>query len=137
MSLTPKQITLITSSFKKVEPISLKAAEIFYDTLFSYDPTLKPLFKGDMKQQGRKLMAMIHAAVNSLDSPENLAPVLKQLAQRHVSYGVKTTHFTPVCNALLHTLKIGLGDEFTPEVRDAWSTMLHFVSDVMKAEMAA
>ncbi|KXF82461.1 globin family protein [Enterovibrio coralii] len=137
MSLTPHQVTLITKSFKQVEPISLKAAEIFYDTLFSYDPTLKPLFKGDMKQQGRKLMAMIHAAVSSLDTPDKLVPILQQLAKRHVSYGVKTTHFTPVCNALLHTLKMGLGSDFTPEVRDAWAAMLHFVADTMKAEMAA
>ncbi|MDD1781188.1 globin domain-containing protein [Enterovibrio sp. ZSDZ35] len=137
MSLTPQQVTLITQSFKKVEPISLKAAEIFYDTLFSYDPTLKRLFKGDMKQQGRKLMAMVSAAVNSLDSPDTLVPILKELAKRHVSYGVKPSHFTPVCNALLHTLKVGLGDEFTPQVRDAWATMLHFVADTMKAEMAA
>ncbi|MDD1795102.1 globin domain-containing protein [Enterovibrio makurazakiensis] len=137
MALTAHQVTLITESFKKVEPISLKAAEIFYDTLFSYDPSLKALFKGDMKQQGRKLMAMLHAAVSTLNSPEQLLPVLQQLAKRHEGYGVKKSHFTPVGNALLHTLKVGLGDDFTPETRAAWVALLHFVADTMKAEMAA
>ncbi|WP_028021622.1 globin family protein [Enterovibrio calviensis] len=137
MALTAHQVTLITESFKKVEPISLKAAEIFYDTLFSYDPSLKSLFKGDMKQQGRKLMAMLHAAVSTLNAPEQLLPVLQQLAKRHEGYGVKKSHFTPVGNALLHTLKVGLGDDFTPETRAAWVALLHFVADTMKAEMAA
>ncbi|MBV7297163.1 globin family protein [Enterovibrio paralichthyis] len=137
MSLTQKQITLIQNSFKKVEPISLQAAQIFYETLFSYDPSLKALFKGDMKLQGRKLMAMLHAAVNGLDDLESLVPVLHDLADRHVKYGVKKSHFTPVGNALLHTLKAGLGDDFTPEVREAWVTLLHVVSDTMKTRMAA
>ena len=137
MSLTSQQVALITHSFSQVEPIALKAADIFYDTLFSYDPSLKRLFKGDMKQQGRKLMAMLHAAVNSLDAPDKLVPVLQELAKRHVAYGAKKSHFTPVCNALLNTLKLGLGDAFTPEVRAAWVALLHFVADTMKEEMPA
>ncbi|CZF80767.1 Flavohemoprotein [Grimontia celer] len=137
MSLTQQQITLIQTSFSKVEPISLKAAEIFYDTLFSYDPTLKPLFKSDMKLQGRKLMAMLSAAVNGLNDLDSLVPVLHQLAERHEGYGVKKSHFTPVGNALLHTLKVGLGDEYTPEVRAAWVALLHIVADTMKSKMAA
>ncbi|CZF85869.1 globin family protein [Grimontia marina] len=137
MSLKQQQITLIQTSFNKVEPISVKAAEIFYDTLFSYDPTLKSLFKGDMKQQGRKLMAMLSAAVKGLNDLESLFPVLHELAQRHEGYGVKKSHFTPVGNALLHTLKVGLGDDFTPEVRAAWVTLLHIVADTMKSKMAA
>lgn len=135
MPLKSQQIMLIKNSFNQVQPIALKAADMFYDTLFSYDPSLKRLFKGDMKQQGRKLMAMLHAAVYSLDAPDKLEPVLRELAKRHVTYGAKQSHFTPVCNALLNTLKIGLGDAFTPEVRAAWVALLHFVADTMKEEM--
>lgn len=137
MSLTPRQIQLIQTSFSKVEPISLKAAEIFYDTLFSYDPSLRPLFKGDIKQQGRKLMAMLNAAVNGLNDLGALVPVLHQLAERHEGYGVKKSHFTPVGNALLYTLKVGLGNDFTPEIREAWVALLHIVSDTMKSRMRA
>lgn len=137
MSLSAKQISLIQSSFKKVGPITVEAAAIFYETLFSYDPSLKPLFKGDMKLQGRKLMAMLHAAVDGLNDLESLVPVLHDLADRHVKYGVKKAHFTPVGNALLHTLKVGLGDDFTPEVRQAWVDLLHLVADTMKPRLAA
>lgn len=55
--MTPEQVTLVQGSWKKVLPISDTAAEMFYTRLFSLDPALKPLFKGDMKEQGRKLMS--------------------------------------------------------------------------------
>ncbi|PCS21193.1 globin family protein [Candidatus Enterovibrio escicola] len=135
MSLTPHQITLISQSFYKVEPISEKITEIFYKTLFAYEPTVKSLFKGDMQQQGRKLMVMLHTVVNSLNRLDNLVPVLQDLAKRHVDYGVKKTHYTPVGNALIHTLQIGLGDDFTPEVKAAWIAILDIIADTMKAEM--
>ena len=133
--LTPQQIRLIKHSFALVEPISEQAATIFYDTLFEIDPKLRPLFKGNIKQQGRKLIAMLAAAVEGLDDLETLVPVLKQLAIRHNSYGVKKVHFTPVGNALLHTLKTGLGSAFTEEVKQAWVALIHLVADTMKQDI--
>ncbi|WP_223866703.1 globin domain-containing protein [Candidatus Enterovibrio escicola] len=92
-------------------------------------------FQGDMQQQGRKLMVMLHTVVNSLNKLDNLVPVLQDLAKRHVDYGVKKTHYTPVGNALIHTLQIGLGDDFTPEVKAAWIAIQDIIADTMKAEM--
>ncbi len=109
MSVTQRQISLVQQSFKQVEPISEQAAEIFYSKLFEYEPELRLLFKGDLKIQGRKLMMMLKAAVEGLQDVNALVPVLIQLAQRHNKYGVKRSHFSPVGNALLYTLKTGLG----------------------------
>ena len=61
------QINLVQSSWSKVIPISETAADLFYNRLFEIDPSTKVLFKGDMKEQGRKLMQMITAAVNGLN----------------------------------------------------------------------
>lgn len=135
MSLTNDQISLINQSFGLVRPIADDAAALFYHNLFEIDPSLRSLFKSDLKAQGRKLMAMLDAAVKGLDNPDKLVPVLQDLARRHVQYGVKTHHFSPVGNALLYTLAEGLGDKFTQEVKDAWIAVLHLVADVMKAEM--
>lgn len=137
MALTKTQLQLVQDSFLKVEPISEKAAEIFYDALFAIDPSLKTMFRNDMKVQGRKLMTMLKAAVDGLDDLEALVPALQQLAQRHNAYGTKKSHFTPVGNALLYTLKIGLGDTFTTEVREAWISVIHTVADTMKPEITA
>ncbi|QYJ93502.1 MULTISPECIES: globin family protein [Shewanella] len=132
MSLTSTQIDLVQTSFKQVEPISEQAAAIFYDALFQIDPNLRPLFKQDIRSQGRKLMAMLKAAVEGLTDLDALVPQLHELARRHQAYGVKQSHFTPVGNALLYTLKTGLGEAYTREVREAWVAVIHLVADTMK-----
>ena len=132
MPITKQQITLVQNSFAKVEPIAEQAADIFYSTLFEYDPSLKPLFKSDIKAQGRKLMATLKVATAGLNDLDSLVPVLHKLAERHVNYGVKAADFTPVGNALLHTLQTGLGDEFTAEVRQAWVDVFRLIATTMK-----
>ena len=115
-----KQITLVQSSWSKVLPISEKAAELFYGRLFEIDPSTKVLFKGDMKEQGRKLMEMITAAVNGLNDLDGLVPVVQDLGRRHGSYGVQDKHYGSVASALLWTLEQGLGAAWTPALKDAW-----------------
>lgn len=132
MSITARQILLVQGSFRKVEPIAEQAAEIFYNKLFEYDPSLKPMFKGDIKEQGRKLMATLKIAVNGASDLNKLVPVLHQLADRHVGYGVEPKDYTPVGNALLFALKTGLGDEFTPELRQAWVDTFRLIATTMK-----
>ena len=64
--MTPEQVQLVQESWEKVVPISEQAAELFYGRLFELDPSLKPLFSGDIKEQGRKLMKIITLVVASL-----------------------------------------------------------------------
>lgn len=132
MPLNARQIQLVQQSFAKVEPIAAQAAKIFYDKLFDFDPALHDLFKGDMQAQGRKLMAVLKTAVASLTRLDQLVAVLQQLAERHVGYGVTIEDYTTVGNALLFTLKRGLGAEFTPETRDAWIAVYQLVADTMR-----
>ncbi|MAZ90284.1 MAG: hemin receptor [Cellvibrionaceae bacterium] len=133
MSITARQILLVQESFKQVEPISEQAAEIFYNKLFEYDPNLRSLFKGDLKAQGKKLMATLKVAVNGASNLDELIPVLHDLAERHVGYGVKPQDYTPVGNALLFTLKSGLGQSYTPELRQAWVDTFRLIAKTMKA----
>ena len=64
--MDPEQQHLVRASFAKVAPIADTAAAMFYDRLFATDPTLRPLFKGDMVVQGRLLMTMIKTAVENV-----------------------------------------------------------------------
>jgi hemoglobin-like flavoprotein len=82
--MTPEQVALIQASFAKVAPISEPAAELFYGRLFETAPALKPLFRGDMKEQGRKLMATLAVVVNGLGNIEQVLPAASALAKRHV-----------------------------------------------------
>lgn len=124
-------ITLVRQSWAKVVPIAPQAAALFYQNLFAADPALKPLFRGDMTEQGHKLTQMLGAAVSKLDDLDTLVPVLQSLAKRHVGYGVKEADYQTVGAALLQTLEQGLGDDFTPPVRAAWAEVYGLVAAVM------
>lgn len=130
--MNSEQIQLVQSSFAEVRPIAVVAAELFYDRLFTLDPSLRPLFKGDMAHQGRMLMSMLNAAVNGLTNLDALTPVVRQLGARHVDYGVRTAHYATVGSALLWTLEQGLGDQFTPAVREAWAEAYGLLADIMQ-----
>ncbi|MEW5707802.1 MAG: globin family protein [Pseudomonadota bacterium] len=134
--MTPQQIALVQSTWSKVVPIQEQAARLFYDKLFEMDPSLRPLFKGDMMEQGRKLMAMISTAVNGLTRLNEIVPAVQALGRRHVGYGVKEAHYETVGAALLWTLEQGLGPSFTPEVRQAWATAYGLLAGVMKEAAA-
>jgi len=134
--MTPIQILLVKSSWEKVVPISDKAAVLFYGKLFALDPSLKTLFKGDMEEQGKKLMRMIGTAVNGLDRLAEIAPAVQELGVRHIAYGVKDEHYDTVGEALLYTLEAGLGEMFTDDVKEAWATVYGILADTMKTAAA-
>jgi hydrogenase maturation protease len=129
--ITTQTIDLVQNSWALVLPIAPQAAELFYNNLFTRDPSLKALFKGDMTQQGAKLMQMIGAAVGQLGDLGKLVPVLQSLGQRHGGYGVQDAHYATVGAALLDTLSQGLGEAFTAEVRQAWTDVYGVMADVM------
>ena len=135
--MTPQQIGLIQESWRKVLPISDTAAELFYSRLFTLDPSLKPLFKGDMKEQGRKLMAMLGMVVSGLNSFDRLVPAVKELGRRHGGYGVQPAHYATVGEAFLWTLKQGLGDAFTEDTELAWATAYGKVAELMLSKQKA
>jgi hemoglobin-like flavoprotein len=134
--MTPEQTMLVKSSWEKVQPISDKAAELFYGRLFELDPDLRSLFKGDMEEQGRKLMRMISTAVAALDRLEAIVPAVQQLGVRHVGYGVRDEHYDTVGAALVWTLQQGLGESFTAEVKEAWISVYGVLAGTMKSAVA-
>jgi hemoglobin-like flavoprotein len=135
--MTPEQVKLVQESFEKVKPISDAAAEMFYAKLFELDPELKPLFSSsDMKAQGNKLMTMIGIAVAGLSNLESIVSAVEDLGKRHVGYGVLDSHYDTVGAALLWTLEQGLGDDFTPEVKEAWATVYGILANTMKTAAA-
>ena len=137
--MTPRQVELVQTSWAAVDPIAEAAADMFYSKLFALDPSLKRMFKGDMKEQGRKLMTMIGFAVKGLTRLDALVPGVQALGRRHAGYGVQDHHYETVATALLWTLEQGLGKAFTDEVRQAWIGAYNLLASTMKsaAKLAA
>jgi hemoglobin-like flavoprotein len=134
--MTPHQKRLVQTSFAQVAPIAETAAALFYAKLFELDPSLRPMFTADLKEQGRKLMQMLAVAMRGLDNLEALVPAVRALGQRHAGYGVRDEDYGTVAVALLATLELGLGEAFTPAVREAWATVYWLLADTMQAGAA-
>lgn len=135
--MTPDNIALVKSSWQQVLPIQKAAAELFYGRLFELDPSLRPLFRDDMTEQGRKLMTMINTVVMSLDRLGPMLGAIEDLGRRHVAYGVTDAHYDTVGSALIWTLGTGLGEQFTPPVEAAWTEAYDTLASVMKQAATA
>jgi hemoglobin-like flavoprotein len=129
--MTPNQIKLVQTSFAQVAPIAATAADLFYGRLFEIAPQVRAMFPDDLGEQKKKLMAMLGTAVAGLSHLETLVPAVQALGRRHAGYGVKAQHYASVGSALLWTLEKGLGDAFTPAVKDAWATTYIVLSTTM------
>jgi len=131
-----EKVALVQQSWKKIVPIADEAAALFYEELFTLDPSLKALFRSDMKAQGRKLTSMLNTAVVNLHKLETILPAVEDLGRRHVGYGVESGHYGTVGTALVSTLEKGLGPDFTPGVREAWVEAYTALATVMQAAAA-
>lgn len=129
--MTPDQVTLVQRSFAAAVPLGRAVPTIFYGRLFELDPTLRQLFKGDMTEQGDKLLAALQVIVGSLTNLDKLVPVAQNLARRHVAYGVQEADYQTVGAALLYTLGQGLGDAFDRPTEAAWSEAYTTLAGVM------
>ena len=130
--MTPEQIEMVKSTWTSVEAISDTAAELFYGKLFELDPNLKALFKGDMTEQGKKLMQMIGVAVANLHQLDQVLVPVQELGKRHNDYKVKPEDYDTVAAALLWTLEKGLGDAWNDDVKGAWTETYVTLATVMK-----
>jgi len=130
--MTPRQVTLVQGSWNDLLAVAETAAQLFYLRLFALDPSLRPMFKGEAREQGRKLIAMMSVAVNGLARIETLLPVIEALGRRHAGYGVEDEHYATVAEALLWALEQGLGGRFTPDVRDAWTAAYGLLAGAMQ-----
>jgi hemoglobin-like flavoprotein len=135
--ITGDHVTMVRASFARVALQAESAGALFYRRLFEIDPSLRPLFPGDMSDQRRKLMAMVEFAVTRLDQVQELLPVIEALGVRHGRYGVIQKHYDSFGAAWLWTLAHELGTDFTAEVKDAWLAVYGLLANVMKGSAAA
>jgi len=131
--LTAKEARLIRQSFEQAARHPDETSARFYRQLFTLDPSLRSLFHGDMREQGRKLMSTLALIVDSIDRLEQLLPTVRELGVRHASYRVEEHHYATMSAALLWTLAQSAGAPFTPSARAAWSKAYDLLAHTMIA----
>lgn len=130
--MNQQQLHLVRSSWQRVASLdAIGVGDLFYTRLFQINPDLKPMFRSPLPEQSRKLMAMLGFVVRKLDKLEDLLAEVHVLALRHVRYGVQEADYADVGAALLWTLERGLGESWTPELEEAWTTCYGVLSAAM------
>ncbi|MEK1833223.1 globin domain-containing protein [Priestia megaterium] len=72
----------------------------------------------------------VYAAAQYIDRLETLLPVVKQIAHKHRSIGVKAEHYPIVGEFLLKAIKDVLKEAATDEIIEAWKEAYGAIADV-------
>lgn len=130
--MTPEEIGLVRSGYAALAPRAEALARSFYQHLFALAPSLRPLFRRHLDEQGRLLMQALDLAIGMLDQPHKLLPLLRDLGRRHAGYGVTREQYDVVGQALLDSLDAALGAAFTAAQRQAWTALYGAVAATMQ-----
>src|SRR3954447_14879314 len=112
----------------------------FYPRMFEAHPGLLRLFnQGNQAtgEQSRALAGSVVAYAMQLIDPEapSFDHVMKRIAYKHVSLGIRPEQYTIVGHHLLAAVGEVLGDAVTPEVAQAWDEVYWlFATQLVAAE---
>ncbi|WP_369900423.1 NO-inducible flavohemoprotein [Bacillus manliponensis] len=137
--LQEKTIDIIKSTVPLLQEKGVQITTRFYEILFTEYPELLNIFNHMNQKQGRQQQALanaVYAAAQYIDRLEVIVPVVKQIAHKHRSLGVKAEHYPIVGTCLLRAIDEVV--EAPKEVLDAWGEAYGVIADVfisVEAEM--
>lgn len=129
--MNAETVETLRASFALIASRKVDVAAVFYARLFEVAPAVRPMFKGDLKDQQQKLMTALVQIVESADRPDQLTRYLSHMGARHEAYGAKPEHYDVVGAVLLWTFEQVLGADFTPHVRQVWVDAYTAVAQIM------
>jgi hemoglobin-like flavoprotein len=133
--LTARDIEIVRDDWEKVEAMADQAATLLYDRLFALDRKLRFLFPIDLAAQKLKVIRLLGAAIYGLSDPDVLTPILRTLGRKHFEYGVRDQDYELLAEALIWTLRQGLGDAFDAEHEAAWTRVYSVLTAHMRADI--
>jgi hemoglobin-like flavoprotein len=129
--MTPEQIALVQSSFRRVGSQLPAMTARFYQELFSRDPSLRTLFTTDQALQEARFAEKLTEIVRAMPRLGDLLELTRELGARHVGYGVRVSYYPVVGDSLLAALGAVLGDRFDTDTREAWAVGYNLVAETM------
>ncbi len=131
--LSQQTINIIKSTVPVLEVHGTAITTTFYKNLFEAHPELFNIFNHTNQKKGRQQTALANtvlAAAKYIDQLETIVPVVKQIAQKHRSLGIKPEHYPIVGEHLLIAIKEVLGDAATEEIIHAWADAYGVIAQV-------
>ncbi|MFJ5761346.1 NO-inducible flavohemoprotein [Neobacillus sp. NPDC093182] len=139
--LDQRTIEIIKSTVPVLEKHGETITTRFYQMMFGNHPELLNIFNHANQKQGRQQKALagtVYAAAQYINNLEAILPVVKQIAYKHRSLGIKAEHYPIVGKHLLLAIKDVLGDAASEEIIDAWGKAYNVIADAfisVEAEM--
>ena len=130
--LDQKTIDIIKSTVPVLEKHGETITTRFYKLMFDNHPELLNIFNHANQKQGRQQKALagtVYAAAMYIDNLGAILPVVKQIAHKHRSLGIKPEHYPIVGKHLLMAIKDVLGEAATDEIIDAWAQAYNLIAD--------
>ena len=131
--LSEQTRTIVKSTAPVLAEHGKTITTVFYRNMFNAHPELLNIFNQANQKQGRQQTALantVYAAAVHIDNLEAILPAVVQIANKHVSLGVKAEHYPIVGEYLLKAIKEVLGDAATDEVINAWAEAYGVIADV-------
>ena len=135
ISLSDRQ--LVKESFGRLMATQQFAMEYLYARLFVQHPQFRALFPFSMEHTRTTTFEMLGKLVASLDSPEQTDLLLSRLGRDHRKFGVKGHHYGPFFDVLRATVEQVSGRSWAAGLDAAWTNVLRYFSDAMKAAAQA
>ncbi|WP_042356041.1 NO-inducible flavohemoprotein [Bacillus rubiinfantis] len=130
--LNQKLVEIIKSTVPLLEKHGEAITTRFYQQMFSNHPELLNIFNHANQKQGRQQRALantVYAAAQYIDNLSEILPVVKQIAHKHRSLGIKPEHYPIVGKYLLLAIKDVLGEAASDEVINAWAQAYNVIAD--------
>ncbi|MDP6707807.1 MAG: globin domain-containing protein [Alphaproteobacteria bacterium] len=131
--MTPEQIDQVRESFASIRFDLEGFAEVFYMQLFERCPEIQYMYRGDQKEQERKLASMLVWLIDGLDRMDDVKPMLQSLGCRHIAFGVRSKDYGAFGEVLMWTVAKFLDRAFTPEVAESWRSFYEEISAIMQS----
>ncbi|HEU4403758.1 MAG TPA: NO-inducible flavohemoprotein [Polyangiaceae bacterium] len=139
--LSDQTKSLVRATVPALQQHGEAIARRFYDQMLREHPALRAFFNQAHQASGAQARALARAVVayaQHLDRLEELAPLVTQVVQKHVSLGVLPEHYPVVGRCLLGAVADVLGEAATPDVLRAWGEAYGALADLLtRAEEAA
>jgi nitric oxide dioxygenase len=130
--VTPEDIALVIASIEQLRSDADAVVARFYERLFELAPDARDLFTIDMAIQRGKFFAELDTIAHAIPSLDTFVDRATRLGTEHARRGVTNRHYRAFGQALVDVLAETYGDDFTPELADAWRRAYSLVSDSMQ-----
>ncbi|TAA73602.1 NO-inducible flavohemoprotein [Planococcus salinarum] len=130
--LSTETKAIIKSTVPVLEEHGTAITTVFYKNMFEAHPELLNIFNHANQKQGRQQAALantVYAAAVHIDNLEAILPAVVQIANKHVSLGIRPEHYPIVGEYLLKAIKEVLGDAATDDIINAWAEAYGVIAD--------